>query len=620
MCGISGIIGPNKNNVLNEQIQKMNHLIAHRGPDGEGYYHDENFAFGHRRLAILDLSPLAAQPMEYMDRYVIIHNGEIFNYLELREELKKYGYKFVSESDTEVILASFDHWGKNCLDHFNGMWAFALFDKKEQMVFCARDRFGVKPFYYTRKNNYFYFGSEIKQFTSIDGWRSLANTQRLLDFLRFGIFDHTNETLFKDVFQLRGGEYLCYSLDKNQIEIKRWYDLNTKRKKSTLEYKEAVTEFQNLFVDAIQKRLRSDVKIGSCLSGGLDSSSIVCVVSDLLKKENKVDVQETVSSCFHDKKYDEQQYIDVVLKNPNIKGHKIFPEFEDLFKDLDKITWFQDEPFGSTSIFAQWSVFKEAKKNNLLVMLDGQGSDEQLAGYNIFQALYLEELLYGFRFVDFFKTFKNYKSKYHAYYLNPIRFILSAKLRRNFERMHKAIKKVKKNAVSNTEWIKSSASNPLYTAKTVFEESMNEVLYTSLPSLLHYEDRDSMAHSVESRVPFLDYRLVEFIFSLPSKYKIGNGISKKILRDSMTEYVPKEIIERYDKLGFVTPEEVWIRNNKEIFRDEISQACDKLSLLVDKEKVLSWFDTVLSSEQKFDYAFWKIISLGRWCKVFNVHV
>ena len=614
MSGISGIIGSNKNNILDEQIHKMNQLITHRGPNGEEVYHDESFAFGQRLLTI------SQQPMEYMDRYVVTYNGRIFNYIELRDELKNYGYKFVTESDTEVILASYDYWGKTCLDHFNGMWAFALFDKKERIVFCARDRFGVKPFYYTQKNNYFYFGSEIKQFTSIDGWVSVANTQKVLDFLKFSIFDHTNETLFKDVYQLRGGEYLCYSLDNNQFEIKKWYDLNTKIKKSTIGYEEAVKKFRNLFVDAIQIMMKADVKAGSLLSGGLDSSSIVCVASDLLKREDKSDILETVSSCFHDKKYDEQQYIDMVLKDTNIKGHKIFPEFEDLIKDLDKIAWFQDEPFVSTSIFAQWSVFKEAKKNNLLVMLDGQGSDEQLAGYNIFQALYLEELLFDFRIKKFFKTFKNYKNKYRAYYASPIRGFLSKKIR-NFKKLYWAIKNIRKNVASYTGWIKCrSEHDVLYLAKNVYEESMNEMLYTGLPSILHYEDRNAMAHSIEFRVPFLDYRLVEFVLSLPSEYKIGNGISKRILRDAMSEYVPKEIIERYDKLAFVTPEEVWIRNNNEMFRNEISQACDKLSSIVDKEKVLAWFDTILSSEQKFDYAFWKIISLGRWCKVFNVQL
>ena len=370
----------------------MTNVIEHRGPDGEGFYHGHQFAFGHRRLAIIDLDERSNQPMCGRDELVITYNGEVYNYIELRDELVKHGYNFKTESDTEVILAAYHFWGKACLDKFNGMWSFAIFDPRKNEVFVARDRFGIKPLYYTRVGENMGFASEIKQFTTLPNWQAKANQEQLFRFIVGGELDTTNKTMFEGVFQVLGGHCGIYNLDDHSFQIDQWYSLEESIKKLEQNAESASNIFKSIFEDSVRLRLRSDVNVGSCLSGGMDSSAIVTMMDDLLKHNNGKTVQHTISSCFEDKAYDEQEYIDEVLKYTNTKGHKVFPNEDDLFKNIDKMIWHQDEPFGSTSIFAQWTVFDKAKKENLKVMLDGQGADEQLAGYSSFSVHYVAKV------------------------------------------------------------------------------------------------------------------------------------------------------------------------------------------------------------------------------------
>lgn len=623
MCGISGIIDENNNPIDKHVITLMNDKVAHRGPDGEGYYFGPDFAFGHRRLAILDPTEDGRQPMELDDRYVIIYNGEVYNYIELREELQSYGYSFKTGTDTEVILAAYDKWGAKCVDRFNGMWSFAIYDKEKDIIFCSRDRFGIKPFYYAEIGNNFVFGSEIKQFTVLEDWKAGINRDRVLDFLAIGIFDHTNETLFEGVYQLRGGHNLIYDLNGHTYHIYPYYFLKDRCFQSDISSDEAGKRFNEIFEDAVRLRLRSDVKVGSCLSGGLDSSSIVCVANRILRQAEAGDKQETVSSCFEDKRFDEQEYIDEVAKLTEVMCHKVFPNFEDLFAILDNVTWYQDEPFGSTSIFAQWNVFGKAKENNITVMLDGQGADEHLAGYHGFFGIFLSELLKKFRWIRFFKEVKAIRNL-HGYSLMEIARLtgkyflpngISAVLKRLVEKDTVDWLNVDKNYYK--KYMDSFFGSGV---KSLEDYSLNQLMYSSLPMLLHYEDRDSMAHSIEARVPFLDYRLVEFVMALSPHYKIRNGITKYILRDSMKDILPGKVKNRMDKMGFVTPEEIWIKENKEQFKRELSDSCDLLNNIINKEKVLNWYDNLVKSDRKIDYTLWRIISLGRWVKVFKVSV
>jgi asparagine synthase (glutamine-hydrolysing) len=631
MCGIAGIIGKNTNKDLEKDIISMSDAIFHRGPDGFGYYHHENFVFGHRRLAILDLTVNGAQPMEYLKRYVITYNGEIYNYIEIKKELIEKGYNFYSETDTEVIMAAYDYWGSECLNKFNGMWAFALYDKEKNIIFCSRDRFGVKPFYYTEINGEFTFASEIKQFTVLEGWKAIANNVRLIEYLWSGVTDHTSETLFKEVNQLRGGENLIFDLNEKKYRVEKWYDLNKKGKELNLNFNESREKFRELFTDAIKLRLRSDVKVGSCLSGGLDSSSIVSVVNELLNLENVQEQQETVSSCNLNRKYDEQEFIDEVINEKGITGHKVFPDYKTLFETIDKLTWHQDEPFISSSVYAQWHVFKGAKDNDIIVMLDGQGADEQLAGYKTFHTVYLGELILKLKLPTLIKYMTSRRLlNRESYGIQLKNLITMAGVILIPDVIQDAIRKVKKNIVkkstgiyhvTNSGNLWGSRSKVLDSkALNVRSESVKELLYTSLPKLLHYEDRNSMAHSIESRVPFIDYRIVEFVLSLPSEYKLKDSKTKFILREALKDILPEKIINRHDKMAFATSEEIWIRENPSDFRKEIAEACDLLNGLVDKEKALKWFDDTLLSNRAFDYTFWKLISVGRWIKLFNVEI
>ncbi len=650
MCGIAGIISQTATEQL-ETLNKMTDLIKHRGPDDEGFacfnarevhfwggestkFENTDFsyfptqklaksdhqlkskiAFGHRRLSIIDLSPAGHQPMSYNNgKLWIIYNGEIYNYIELREELKKNNYKFQTESDTEVVLAAYQEYGKACLDKFNGMFSFAIYDIENKIVFCARDRFGIKPFYYTEKNGSFYFASEIKQFTAIPSWKSVLNKKIAADFLILGLANHSRETFFEDVVELKGGETLIYNLETNDYSVQIWYDLEKKTKKYTKSFDEAKKQFNYLFHDSVKFRLRSDVKVGSCLSGGLDSSAIVGSINAQLREQKQQDKQETVSSCFEDKEFDEQEYIDEVVKKTEVKAHKLFPQFDKLFEDLPKLVWHQDEPFGSTSIYAQWNVFKTASEKGLTVMLDGQGADEQLGGYPNFYGLYLVSLLRRFKILKYIKEQYHFYQKQRVFYIQGKKFsiILLSVLPL---RLRNILKKFESNL--NPDWLKVKNETLLNIPKNIQILSIYQINRDNLPALLRYEDRNSMAFSIESRIPFLDYRLLEFNVNIPEQYKLYNGASKYILRESMKDVLPEKVYNRHRKLGFATPEKKWFKEHSVKLREILSEACETLEEFVHKDKVLEMYDKEVG-HIKLGSVYWRIICMHYWAKVFEI--
>jgi asparagine synthase (glutamine-hydrolysing) len=627
MCGISGIIKKNFFPVSKEEIKKITNIISHRGPDDEGFYFSNQVAFGHRRLSILDLSADGHQPMHYLNKYVITYNGEIYNYLEIKETLLAQGYQFRSKTDTEVILAAYDFWGADCTHHFNGMWAFAIHDTVQQTVFCSRDRYGVKPFYYTTIGDYFAFGSEIKQFTTLPSWTAQLNLPRALDFLMYGIFDHTEETLFKDVFHLKGGHQLVYHLQTNQYQLTQWYHLKNHIKSYRGNFDEAKSQFLHLFQDAVKLRLRSDVKVGSCLSGGLDSSAIVTVVNKLLRETGQNEVQETVSSCFDIKKYDEQEYIDAVVNQTQVKAHKVFPKYEQLFDTLDKLLWHQDSPIGSSSIFAQYHVFDTTAKQGIKVMLDGQGADETLAGYDGFYYAYYYSLLHQLKLSTLINEVSSVK-RYSRFNMPTFVYkTLSSSLPKP---IHKLLKQqlntfknmgIKYELVSTSNGNQDMIINQVLDFSTLQKLSLNQVYEHSLPMLLHNADRMSMAHSIESRLPFLDYRLVEYIFSLQDCYKINSGKTKYILREALKHILPEKIVTRFDKMGFVTPEAYWMKNHNQEFYARLEESAAVLSGLVDKEKILANFkkETEEGSLSMGSF-YWRVISMASWVKLFEVRL
>lgn len=622
MCGIAGYYNFNKE-INKEQFEKMVDIIEHRGPDDRGTYYQGGLALGHRRLSIIDLSSDGHQPFFYKERYVIVFNGEIYNYRELKNELIEKGYQFKTKTDTEVLIAAYDCYGKDCVQRFNGMWAFAIYDKQKNELYCSRDRFGIKPFYYYVNKKEFIFASEIKQILCMMDHNPTVNRKRLLDFLVCGDQDYTDETMFQSIMQLRGGHEIILNLGSNEFKINQYYDLGKKviQKKS---YEEDCSKFKNAFENSIRLRMRADVPVGYCLSGGLDSSAIVSMANELVNQSGQKVEQHAVSSCFEDKAYDEQEYIDEVIRHAHIHSHKVYPDDSKLFDEVDKIIWHMDEPFGSTSIYAQWNVFREAGKQGLTVMLDGQGADEQLAGYSPFYGVHFADLLKRFKFITFLREVKAYMKLRASteMHVNAKQIVLAAVASAY------APKKIY-NVMSETylasmglpfsvEQLKEVYQNrniyPMGDAKQYILDSMRY----RMQALLHFEDRDSMAFSIESRVPFLDYELVEAIFEMPFKHKIRNAITKAVLRDGLKGILPEKIRNRYSKLGFVTPEDKWINANYEQYKEELEAACDALEPLLDKQRVMTWFDRNEGRVARGDFMIWRIICAGRWAKIFKV--
>ena len=552
------------------------------------------------------------------EKLVITYNGEIYNYIELKEELKTLGYSFDSDCDTEVVLLAYQHWGVDCVKKFNGMWAFSIFDKENNIIFSSRDRFGIKPFYYYETDSSFYFSSEIKQFTVIPNFEKKLNTMVAIRFLVYSDLNTTNETFFNGVYELNPGNNLIYDLSTNTFNIQKWYDVNSIRTKSINE-QEAQNKFKELFYDSVRLRLRSDVKLGCLLSGGLDSSSIVSVVDQLLR-DKKFD---TISSCFKEKEYDEQEYIDILIKEKNINAHKIFPNLNEFFsmEIFDLMVFNQDQPFSSASHFAEYCVFQSAKEQKLKVVLDGQGADETLAGYHDFFYVYLLELIKNLKFTTFLKEVQ-YIRKHHKYSFKRISStLLIFALPKSIENKLRQI--FGKSDLS--KWIdfsKVDSKKMNYIKKENFnllQYSKKQLSLNSVPYQLHSEDRNSMIHSIESRLPFLDYRLVEFILSLPSSFKIKDGTTKCILRESLKKILPLKIKQRQNKMGFVTPEEIWMRENKEIVLEQLHNAVEYTNGLINKE-IINDFNNMILGNRSFSHHYFRVISFYRWLKVFEVKI
>lgn len=670
MCGITAIIPLNKQPFPSYLIKKTGDTIRHRGPDDEGYaffYPSDNtrrvetyggedtpvgifesnlpycpdralpeeineiytLAFCHRRLSIIDLSSTGHQPMSYRERYWIVYNGELYNYCEIREELEKMGHIFLSQSDTEVILASYAEWGRDCLNKFNGMWSFLLYDTETGILFGSCDRYGIKPLYYWQSEDGFIaFASEIKAFSVLPHWKPVLNNKIGYDFLIHGLLDHTHETFFENVFKIRGGEAFEINLTDGQNELRkyRWYTQPKIRYHK--QFEEAYQEMKILLFDAVRVHLRSDVAVGSCLSGGLDSSSIVCIIRDILSKDKTISRQETFSAYSHDKRVDESGFINEVNKTLGIDGHYVFPEVTDLFNDLQKIIWHQDEPFGSTSIFAQWSVCLLAKKNSIKVLLDGQGADEILAGYHPFLCIYHVDLLLKGKILQSIREFLGSRGLYGLPVSIQIRDTLFFLFLIN--PIGRRLLQMKRGKFIEPSWLnrRKLPGEPSLPPQTTLEGYQDYVTaycdystyQANLPALLHYEDRNSMAHSIESRVPFLDYRLVEFLLNIPPDYKIRNGWTKCILRTAMKGVLPEKIRLRKDKIGFATSEERWMKEeNSDEFRELLVKAV-KSSHGILTDEAVSLFDKMKSNEIEFDFTIWRIIVFGLWMDLFKVQI
>lgn len=595
MCGIAGIILKDFAGINKSDLQSMTDKIIHRGPDGEGHYINSNIGLGHRRLAILDLSEAGHQPM-IDEEFVLTYNGEIYNYLEIKEELKKLGHIFKTDSDTEVIIYAYKEWSTDCVLKFNGMWAFALYDKTKKELFVSRDRFGIKPFYYINNEKGFYFGSEIKQLIHFLP-EIKVNREILFDFLYFSYQHHTNETFFKGIVSMPAGHNLIYNLDYNKFTISQYYNL-AKPKIIDADIDKCIELYKKEFNSAINLRLRSDVKVGTCLSGGLDSSYVAKVASEKYKGKFTAITGQSI-----DTKNDETKYARIVAEKHGLEMSVTAPTKKDFFRVLDDVIYFQEEPFGTPSIVMQYFVMKKAKEKGCIVMLDGQGGDETLLGYERYFVPFLKTIKPPFERIKIFKQLSN-NSKLSMKELFSYYVYFSIPFMRNYVLKYKGKYILKKN---KKYFNFSISSNFIRASKNLFDLQKHEITKIQLQKLLKFEDRNSMAHSVEARVPFIDYKLLELALSIPINYKIKDGWSKYILRRCFGQNEPKEIVWRKNKFGFEAPTDIWMEN-KEFFIDEIKSSTF-LSKIIDKGKVNKEFD---------NHTLWKLYSVSKWSKKFNV--
>jgi asparagine synthase (glutamine-hydrolysing) len=611
--------------------------VAHRGPDGSGWRVFEStvgpVTLGHRRLSIIDLSDAALQPMSYANgRYWIVYNGEIYNYVELREELQEAGHRFMTQSDTEVLLAAYAHWGEAALDRFVGMFAFVLWDQQKQVVFAARDHFGIKPLYLFVTPIGLAFASEIKQFIGLPGFVARLNVARAYDFLSSGIMEHTDETLFEGVRQLRGGE--CIRVDPQHWRagevppVRRWYRI-LEPGTIAVDEREAGARFRSLLAESVRIHLRSDVPVGSCLSGGLDSSSIVCLMARELDFGGNGAKVNSVSACYDIKSVDERPFMEAVVERTQCIPHWCYPRFEDAFALAERITWHQDEPYGSTSIFAQWCVFDAARRAGLKVMLDGQGADEQLAGYHGGFSYYFASLIRQRRFMALLYAMLQRQAWHGVPLAEQVRTFLLPLLPPRLSRWLRR----ERQALVQYNWLDAEALRP-HLGRSSFETARESIgrppvtdvgdlcvvmtQSSNLAMLLHWEDRNSMAHGIEARVPFLDHRLVEFSIGLGDRHKIVGGDTKRVLRRAMDGVLPAKVLDRRDKLGFATPEEAWFRGPlREFVRAGIEQTLTLYPGLLNRKGVLAHSESMLDGRRPVDFSLWRIISIGIWGRVFG---
>ncbi|MCC5629680.1 asparagine synthase (glutamine-hydrolyzing) [Nostoc sphaeroides CHAB 2801] len=640
MCGIAGLLLFDGSGIDLNILKSLSNSLSDRGPDDLGFLgwslsapvqisrnpeavENSRICLLHRRLSILDLSPAGWQPMGTPDgRYYIVFNGEIYNYLELQTQLKALGHEFRSHSDTEVLLAAYAQWGVKALNKLVGMFAFAILDTWEHTLFLARDFFGIKPLYYTYYQNGLAFASEIKSLLKLPGVKRRVNPQRLYDYLHSGLTDYGSETLFADIKQLPSSHFLKISLDKPQKpKIERYWQFELNQHLD-ITFAEATEHLRHLFLESVSLHLRSDVPVGAALSGGIDSSAIVMAMRHLQGEQLQL---HTFSYIASDPVLCEEKWVDTVAEAAAVVGHKVQASPEELISDLNRLIDLQDEPFGSTSIYAQYRVFQLAKTAGIKVMLDGQGADELLGGYRPYLAARLASLLrqgeWGSANQFLQQSIKLPGTSQKKLLLRAVGLLLPPSIQASLRQL---VNKDVKPSWLNSDWFNRHGLVPkLYQGKHG-EEMLRSELYhalteTSLPMLLRYEDRNSMGHSIESRVPFLTPALINFVLSLPEEFIIArDGTSKAIFRQAMRGIVPDAILDRKDKIGFATPEQHWLKTLRPwveaVLNSEMATQIPALNLQQVKEE----FQAVLDGRSAFDFRIWRWVNLIRWAERFSV--
>jgi len=568
MCGIAGIIGYTKDKA-HQPLNSMLDLIQHRGPDDRDTWVTDGCAFGHVRLSIIDLSAAARQPMRCgATGNIITYNGEVYNFLELREELEGKGYIFRTHSDTEVILAAYAVWGRECVHRFIGMFAFAIYDAKTQSVLLVRDRFGIKPLYYTFSDSVFMFASEIKGLLFDDTQRNV-NLSAVKDFCRSRVLDASDKTFFNNIYQLRPGCEMWLNIEGeiNRPEQKQYYSLvdASSRIKDSLQDATIVDEIRARLSDSVRLRLRSDVPFAALLSGGLDSSSVACMAS-----RNLNEPLHTYSALI-DPATPENNLIPIAEKMVGSVPHHNEQTSADFFDELLTLLYHQDEPFADGSMYAHYALMRMIKRDGRSVVLSGQGGDEVFCGYQSYLWAYLASKVRSGNFPEALR-FAGISSKANGFsrnalIRNSLRFCMPKQARGwLINNLAKTGGNILSDDANRTVVQRGSGET---SGGVFFSEYLAGFDYRTIPAFLHYEDRNSMAFGVEARVPILDHRLVELVAVIAAtqpERMFSGGRTKSLLRQCMAPYMKSEIIDQQGKYGFPAPLASWLVQNQEKIR------------------------------------------------------
>jgi asparagine synthase (glutamine-hydrolysing) len=666
MCGISGVISFNKTGEAVKSLPNILDEIKHRGPDDEGcvFFSDKDtlstfgkdtpenvksssipyapksdssaldgshhIGLGHRRLSILDLSEKGHQPLcDETENYWIVYNGEVYNYQEIRKELIENGHQFTTETDTEVVLKSYLEWGKACLHKFNGMWSFVIYNKATQQLFGARDRFGVKPFYYIHNTKTFAFCSEIKGLLKLADFRKEINPTAVYDYLIMSKMEIDAETFFKNIFELKPGHSFELDTNSGKLAIEKYYTLKYNKNWKLLNQKEFSTTISSLkrtLTKAISIRLNADVKTGSCLSGGIDSSVVVTNINELLSQKEIQQIgteQEVFTASYPNTKIDESGWAKLVVDQTKTNWNQTFPTAKDLQNQIEALVYAQDIPFGSPTSFTQFKVMELIQKKEVKVSIDGQGADELFGGYSPHFTAAIFNALKSFSLKSLkgnLKTPNGSFSNHSQVYKLPIQYFIAQYFpTAYFNRLKK--RQPELSFLNATFVHKNKARFRLINDQ--FSSSLNGLLHFQftnygLKQLLRTADRSSMHFSVESRMPFVDdTQLVETVFNISGANKIKNGISKTLLREAMKDVLPKEIYNRTDKLGFATPQSDWFKDLKPYFKEILET--QKTDEFVDWDALNENFEAVFNQAIKTDTKrFWRLINFALWRKVYQV--
>lgn len=625
MCGIAGYIDKSgKCKTSKELLKKMTDKMIHRGPDAEGQWIDDKVAMGHRRLAIVDLDVKSNQPMfSYDGRFVITYNGEIYNYIELKEELEKNGAFFRTKCDTEVVIEAYRVYGVECFNRFNGMWSFVLYDIEKQQIIVCRDRFGIKPLYIVDNDDVFIFASEMKAIIEAFPDENIINETWIYRYLSFSqIEDCDGECFYKNIKNFPMAQYMIYDLKTNVKEFQKYWRVDVgKFHERWIQGRNPVQTFKNLFESAVGIRLRADVEVGACLSGGLDSSSIVGCVSKKYGKRIH-----TFSSIYEDVDCNEEKYIRTVNEKWDNVPHYVKPDVDEsnLIKYVEDLTYYHDQPSIDMSMYSGYKVMEEAQRN-VKVLLDGQGADELFAGYDTYYLSYIDDLLDKNTIKSKLQTLKIF---IHLKRERPdIMNLVSTDTLVWSVGIKNSIDIFKKNSVEKQNskktvklftdrFLKSvndkERSMEIYGLSNLNEKLCQDIIYDSIPCLLHNEDGNSMAFSIEARVPFLDYRIVEFAIALDGKYKIRNGRTKWIIRKACREYLPRKVAQRKDKMGFPAPFARWLREGKS--KEDIAKIIHDFGEreIVPRETIEELYKAHMNSEADFNQILFRFLSLELW--------